>query len=416
MILRSLLVISTICWAVTGQALEMISGRILDSVTGKPITGAIVTCGNQVVTSDDQGRYTVPVADGGVKARAPGYRRTEAEQTGAHTIKLQPVSPKALYLSFYGIGSKKVRESALRLIETTELNALVIDIKGDGGMIAYRSSIPLAKAVGAQKMITIPDLSGLVQSLKKRGIYTIARIVVFKDHPLATGRPEYAVQRANGGIWRDRERMAWTDPFRREVWDYNLKIAEEAARSGFDEIQFDYLRFPDAPGGLRYSRPSSQASRVGAISGFLAVARERLKPYNVFVAADIFGYVCWNLNDTNIGQRLEDLAPQLDYVSPMLYPSGYHLGIPGYLNPVSHPFEIVSLTLKRAQRRTNLPPVRFRPWLQAFKDYAFDRRRFGGAEIRAQIKAAEQFGSNGWMLWNPRNVYSGEGLRKKEPD
>ena len=142
-------------------------------------------------------------------------------------------------------------------------------------------------------------------------------------------------------------------------------------------------------------------------------ARTRLYPYNVFLAADIFGYVNWNFNDTDIGQKLEELSPYLDYISPMLYPSGFQFGIPGYRNPVANPYEIVYLTLKKAQQRTQLPPVRFRPWLQAFKDYAFDRRYFAGKEIKDQIKAVEKFGSNGWMLWNPRNVYMTDGLKKK---
>ena len=128
------------------------------------------------------------------------------------------------------------------------------------------------------------------------------------------------MKRAGGAIFRDRERLAWTDPFNTEVWDYNISIALEAARLGFDEIQFDYVRFPDSP-GLKFSKPTDMKSRLAAISGFLAEARRRLTPYNVFLAADIFGYVTWNLDDTHIGQRLEELAPIVDYISPMLYPS-----------------------------------------------------------------------------------------------
>jgi hypothetical protein len=201
------------------------------------------------------------------------------------------------------------------------------------------------------------------------------------------------------------------DPFKQEVWDYNIAVAREAAQSGFDEIQFDYVRFPDAR-GLVFSKPSTEKNRVKAVLEFLQEAKIQLRPYNVFLAADIFGYVCWNLNDTGIGQEIEQLAPLVDYTSPMLYPSCFHLGIPGYRNPVAHPYEIVSRSLKRARERTRLPPTRFRPWLQAFKDYAFDRRPFTGTEIRAQIKAAEDFGSLGWMLWNPRNIYSADGLRQ----
>jgi hypothetical protein len=163
--------------------------------------------------------------------------------------------------------------------------------------------------------------------------------------------------------------------------------------------------------------PNTEMNRIGAISGFLTEARKRLVPYNVFLAADIFGYVCWNLNDTSIGQRLEDLAYLVDYLSPMLYPSGFQYGIPGYRIPVVHPHEIVYLSLKRAKERTRLPSIRFRPWLQAFRDYAFDGRYFTGAEVREQINAAEEFGSDGWMLWNPGNVYSGsaDGLKRKRP-
>jgi hypothetical protein len=221
-----------------------------------------------------------------------------------------------------------------------------------------------------------------------------------------------AVHNQAGHIWTDREGLAWTDPFRHEVWDYVLGVAEEAARLGFDEIQFDYLRFPDEP-GLVFSKPATEANRVAAISGFLAEAARRLTPYNVFVAADVFGYVLWNANDTDIGQRLEDLAPHLDYISPMLYPSSFQYGIPGYANAVAAPHEIVNLSLRNAQKRTGLPALRFRPWLQDFRDYAFDHRVFGAAEIGAQIRAAEEIGSDGWMLWNPRNNYSAAGLRTK---
>jgi hypothetical protein len=304
-----------------------------------------------------------------------------------------------------------LREDALDLLRETELNTLVIDIKGDRGMIPYRSSIPLATDIGAQKIITVKDMGALIGSLKNEGIYTIARIVVFKDNLLANHRPDLAVKDLNGRIWHDRERLAWVDPFKKEVWEYNIQIAIEAAQQGFDEIQFDYIRFPDAL-PVRFSMPNTMENRVKAISEFLMEARKRLSPYNVFLSADIFGYVCWNLNDTSIGQTLESVAPHLDYLSPMLYPSGFQYGIPGYRIPTTHPYEIVYLTLKKAQERTGLSPSRFRPWLQAFRDYAFDRRFFEEREIRDQINGVERFGSHGWLLWNPQNIYSREGLKR----
>ncbi len=400
-----------------GLAMGYTKGKVVDYYTKLPVMGAIVTSGNEAAMTDEKGMFTMKDAGVKVAAKAYGYRRAEqAVSSGLFSAPLQinliPFTPKALYLTVYGIGSRILRDSALKLIEETELNALVIDVKGDRGIIPYRSSIPLAADIGAQKVITVRDMKGLVRSLKERGIYLIARIVVFKDNPLAVAKPELAIKAPGGGIWRDKEGLAWVDPSRKEVWDYNIDIAVEAAQYGFDEIQFDYVRFPDTK-GLSFSVPNTEENRVHSISEFLREAKKRLMPYNVFLAADIFGYVFWNLNDTMIGQRLEDLAPLLEYMSPMLYPSGFQYGIPGYRNPVAHPHEIIYLTLKKAGERTRVSPVRFRPWLQAFRDYAFDRRHFTGREIRDQIDAAEKFGSHGWMLWNPRNAYSDEGLKKK---
>ncbi len=172
------------------------------------------------------------------------------------------------------------------------------------------------------------------------------------------------------------------------------------------------MRFPDSRSPV-FSRPSTEEGRVEAITGFLKAARARLAPYNVFTAADIFGYVCWNFNDTDIGQKLDPIAAAVDYLCPMLYPSGFQYGIPGYRNPVKSPHEIVLLSLKKAQERTGIAPVRFRPWLQSFRDYAFDRRQFGEKEIREQILAADTFGAQGWMLWNPVNVYTADALKKE---
>jgi hypothetical protein len=394
------------------------TGRVVDFFTGKPVKGAFVTLNSDVVLTDENGIFTVNTALSKLAVRAPGYGRTEqtivALDSTPQEIKLIPFTPKALYLSFYGIGDRGLRESAIKLIEETELNTLVIDVKGDKGMIPYKSSIPLAAEVGAQRITTVKEMAPLMRSLKEKGIYTIARIVVFKDNPLALARPDWAIKTQSGEMWRDRENLAWVDPFNKEVWDYNINIAMEAAQYGFDEIQFDYVRFPDSS-GPRFSMPNTEENRVQAISGFLMEARRKLTPYNVFLSADIFGYVCWNLNDTKIGQRLEDLVTHLDYLCPMLYPSGFQYGIPGYRNPVANPYEIIYLSLKRAQERTNLPSHRFRPWLQAFRDYAFDGRNFNDKEIMGEVKAAEGFGSHGWMLWNPRNYYSSAGLKKEKP-
>lgn len=389
-----------------------ISGVVVDATTQKPLASAYVTLNGRPTQTDANGafRFDTPVATAtDLRVRSIGYQRKllTGVGDGNHRIELTPFVPKALYLSVYGIGSGVLRPAALKLIENHEPNALVIDVKGDAGLIGYKSEVALAAEIGARKVTTVRDMKATVADLHAQGIYTIARIVTFKDNLLARTKPELAIRTRTGELFQDREGLAWADPFQSAVWDYNLQLAEEAARIGFDEVQFDYIRFPDTR-GLQFSKENTEANRVATITGFLTTVRKRLEPYNVFLGADIFGYACWNTNDTEIGQRIEELAKPLDVISPMLYPSGFQFGIPGYRNPVENSYEIVYRSLKRAHERTGLQPVHFRPWLQAFRDYAFDRRVFGAEEIQQQIRASENFGNGGWMLWNPRNVYSAE--------
>ncbi|HVZ23927.1 MAG TPA: putative glycoside hydrolase [Vicinamibacterales bacterium] len=392
-----------------------VAGRVVDAATHAPIRDAIVTSDGREIRTDAQGSFQITApADRAIGVRAYGYGRVDraaASLSGSHgDVALTPIRPKALYLSMFGIASSSLRTPVLRLAETMEINALVIDVKGDRGLIAFPRSDPVAHAVGAQKTITIKDLHGLAADLHERGLYLIARIVVFKDDLLATGRPDLAVHRLNGSLFRDREGLAWTNPYDQAVWDYNIGVAVDAARAGFDEIQFDYVRLPDAQ-DLALPLQRSEANRVAPIDGFLTKAREALRPFNVFLAADVFGYVCWNTNDTGIGQRLGDLMSVVDYLSPMVYPSAYQFGIPGCRNPATHPYDVVRRSLEEAVRRTGVPPVRIRPWLQAFPDYAFRSGSFTHGEVRSQIGAAEDVGTDGWMLWNPRNRYSAADLR-----
>jgi hypothetical protein len=351
----------------------------------------------------------------------PGYEKVTLEPTSVSEpleIVLLPYVVKAAYLTYFGVADRGIRGRVLELLARTELNAVVIDVKGDRGWIPYRTEVQAALGAGAQGPVIIKDFEGLVVDLKSRGVYTIARIVTFKDNVLARHRHDLAIiNTRTGQPWVDRENLAWVDPFREEVWAYNLEIAKEAVRKGFDEIQFDYVRFPtDGKLGMaRYSRPNNRETRLPTITGFLERARRELGALGVFVAADVFGYTAFNGNDTDIGQRIEELAPNLDYICPMVYPSGYHVGIPGFRNPVDHPFEVVFESVRLIRKRSGGHVVRVRPWLQDFKDYAFDRRVFGVDEIRAQMKGADDAGAFGWMLWNPRNDYTAAALRPKGP-
>jgi len=404
-----------------GPAARLIQGQVLDADRKTPLRGASIWAGAIEAVSDADGRFGIAVPPEptapAVIVKAPGYEMKRLPLEGIDPIiALRPRTVRAAYLTYYGVADPRIRDRVLALVGRTELNAVVIDVKGDRGLIPYRTQVPAALEAGVLGPVIMKDFDGLLQSLRERNIYTIARIVTFKDSVLAQHRPDLAViDTRTRKPWLDNERLAWVDPFREEVWNYVIAIAKEAAAKGFDEIQFDYVRFP-TDGRLSaavYAQPNTSATRLPAIAGFLARARRELGPTGVFLAADIFGYTAFNNNDTDIGQRVEELAPHLDYICPMVYPSGYHLGIPGYRNPVAHPYEVVRESVRLIRQRSQHAPAQVRPWLQDFRDYAFDKRIFGAREIRAQIRGAVEGGGSGWMLWNPRNDYTAEALSPK---
>jgi len=395
---------------------ERVTGRVVDAQKRPLARASVVHDGKEIFTEAD-GTFTLTKPTGAVLVKLPGYEkvtlspRPEALEV---VLKTQPI--KAAYLTYYGVMDRGIRTRVLDLVGKTELNAVVIDVKGDRGWLLYRSEVPLVNTINAYGPATIKEFDPMMADLKARGIYTIARIVTMKDNILATARPDLAIiDTRTGKPWIDNEKLAWVDPFREEVWAYNIAIGQEAIRRGFDEVQFDYVRFPTDGklGAARYSKPNSKETRLPAIAGFLARARRELGASGAFVGADLFGYTAFNENDTDIGQRIEEIAPHLDYICPMVYPSGYHKGIPGHANPVLVPGKVVHESVRLIRKRATGTVAQVRPWLQDFKDYAFDRRIFGVTEVTAQIRGSEEAGGSGWMLWNPRNDYTAAALRAK---
>jgi len=390
-----------------------VSGVVLNSENRQPIQDAVVFHNGETLHTDAKGHFALDKfsAEQPVLVKASGYRQTTASirENSKLKVELTPFDAKGLYLTHYGVSSRVIRNGVLGLIKENGLNALVLDVKGDRGLLSYKYDVPLASQDGAHKIPTIKNINAFVHDLHEQNIYVIGRIVTFKDNVLANYKPEWAIfDTRTGRPWTDNEHLAWVDPFRKEVWDYNIAIAREAAKAGFDEIQFDYVRFP-TDGKLssaRYSQVNNQENRVKTINGFLEAARRALLPYNTYLSADIFGYVPWNYNDTDIGQRIEDVAQHVDYLCLMVYPSGYHLGIPGYRQPVSHPREVIYYTLEKAKKRLDGQPKKLRPWLQNFRDYAFDRRPYTGNEIKLQIQACNEANTSGWLLWDPSNKYN----------
>ncbi len=327
----------------------------------------------------------------------------------------QPTYIKGLYITYHAMGHEGLRSHALDLIDQTELNTIVIDIKGDLGLLTYKSEVITATDIGANNAPTLTDWQSFMQDMEDRNIYTIARIVVFKDDYMGRAHPEWAVKTATGDLWFDGENLPWLEAFYEEVWDYNIALAVEAAQRGFDEIQFDYIRFPTdgSLSNIVYSRPVDEPEiRTAAINGFLAKAQRALSPYDVKLAVDVFGYTTWHLGDFGIGQDLADMAAYVDIISPMTYPSTYSHGLPGLPeysdNPVAHPYAVVYESVMRGMARVKAsnPDLIIRPWIQDFPDYAYDRRTYSPTEIREQMFGVYDSGGGGWMLWDPRVRYT----------
>lgn len=331
---------------------------------------------------------------------------------------LQPDRPRhvrALYATGWTAGHGPRMKELIDLVRKTELNSMVIEIKDDLGEISYVSGVPLAARIGAS-VRKIGDLQHMLEELHDSGVYPIARLVVFKDPHLAAARPDFAICDSSGKPWRDERGIMWTDPRNREVWQYNLAIACEAARAGFREIQFDYVRFPDNAALARTNNDADVegGSRVDAIVDFLAYVRKELEPYKVVVTADVFGIVCSSRSDMGIGQTLEEMAVHVDYLAPMVYPSHYRKGEYGIENPNASPRETVRRSLSDAQARLaqSQAGAKIIPWLQDFSlGHTYTAR-----EVREQIEAARECGIYEFMLWNPRNVYTIGALGGPDPE
>src|SRR5204862_5857564 len=326
---------------------------------------------------------------------------------------------KGLYVNAWAFGSPKLWQ-LVRLADQTEVNAFVIDVKDDTGCMLYPSSVPTAQQIGANNCVRAKDARARLDTLAAHGIYTIARIVVAKDPLLAERKPAWSVkERDTGGLWRDRINIAWVDAYNDSVWIYSAQLAAEAVRLGFNEVQFDYVRFPDEP-RERMATAIFPAHHAGvtqreAVREHITLLRNRLKPLGVPVTFDIFGLTASaTTGDLGIGQVWEDFINVADVVRPMVYPSHYYRGAFGLAWPNGQPYRVVRAALSDALQRSRPHPAaaEIRPFLQAF---TLGRRlpRYAPSQIRDQIRAAEDLGITSWVLWNPRSVYQRESLRPK---
>jgi hypothetical protein len=332
-----------------------------------------------------------------------------------------PVKVKGIYLTGWSAGNSNFAK-LLKLVDDTELNAMIIDVKEDEGRVTYRSAIPLVREVKADAVTFISDIDGMIQTLNEHHVYTIARIVCFKDPYLAGRKLDWAMHRKNGSIWSDSKGVVWIDPYRKEVWDYNIAIAKEAAKKGFKEIQFDYVRFPD--NGKRVDQEVAFYQQDGkpkqqVIAEFLAYAKKELAPYHVFVSADVFGLVPSVSDDMGIGQKWELISPNVDYISPMMYPSHYANNTYGLAVPDAKPYETIRNGLLDAQKKDAALRARqkqtaiIRPWYQDFTaTWVKGHISYGPNEVLAQIRAGRELGVDQYMIWDAANSYSEAAWRK----
>jgi hypothetical protein len=290
------------------------------------------------------------------------------------------------------------------------LNTVVIALKEYDGRMFVRG-VPLGAQVGSY-VNAIPDLEGCVRDFKDAGIYTIGRIVLFKDDLLARRRPDLAIRKPDGTVWTNDKGVAWVDPYQREVWNYNLAIASRAA-AYFDEIQFDYIRFPsDGPvAQARYSRADhTPLTAAQNLADFMRRAREILTPSGVKISVCLFGLTTTDRSGMGIGQRLEQFVAQADYVSPMMYPSHYNKGEYGIKDPNRSPYKTIHRGLKQVATKLGADASKVRPYLQ---DFSLGHR-YGPNEVRAQIMAAARLGVRSWILWNPQNRYTWDGIPRPD--
>lgn len=321
-----------------------------------------------------------------------------------------PEPLKAVYMTSFVAGHTARREALASLIQETELNAVVIDIKDYSGTISFSVRDPLLVSLGAAEN-RIPDVREFLARLHDAGIYIIGRISVFQDPKLVAARPDFAVVRASDReVWRDRKGLSWIDAGAREAWDYTVALAKESYALGFDEINFDYVRFPSDGdmGDIAYPW-SGERVKTEVLNEFFAYLSASLTPLGIPISADFFGMTTTNRDDLNIGQVLEVGLAHFDFVAPMVYPSHYPPNFLGIAHPAAEPYRVIKYSLDKAFARASTTPQKIRPWLQDFDlgaDYTADM-------VRAEIQAAYDAGFTSWMLWDPANRYTQEALLRE---
>ena len=331
-----------------------------------------------------------------------------ADSAAADSARTAPPAGivRGLYINRFAAQSSRRMAKLIAVADSTEVNAFVVDVKDEFGL-NYRSKYPAVSRNegGATK---IPDLKRLVDTLKAHGIVPIARIVVFKDSVAARQNPEHVIRKTDGSAWRDKQGLAWVNPYDKAIWEYNLKVADEMIAAGFEEIQFDYIRFPEPYKSLpqQVFPGANGTSKPDAVKAFLDAACPRINAKGARCTADIFGLVTTVNGPLEVGQEWEKVSPPTDVVLPMVYPSHYPRGAFGIPVPNADPYKTVYTAIARAHERDIAlgvtKPEHVRPWLQAF---TLGKPPYEAHHISEQKRAVYDSGYDGWVLWHPGSIY-----------
>jgi hypothetical protein len=324
---------------------------------------------------------------------------------GAH-LKDAPATVRALYVNRWATQSLKRMHELMKIADETEINGMVLDLKDEFGLNFTSKDSSVARNAGHSG--TIPHLKELIDTLHAHGLVVIARQVTFKDSVAARQNPQHTIRKPDGSPWNDKQGLTWVDPYDPMIREYNIRVAEELARMGFDEIQFDYVRFPEPYPSLpkQTFNDANGVSRPQALADFLTAACKRINALGSRCTADIFGLVTTVRGPLEIGQEWEKISPVVDVVLPMTYPSHYPRGSFGVARPNAEPETIQRIAISKAHDRdlalTITKPEHVRPWVQAF---TLGAPAYGPAEIEAQKRGIYAAGYDGWVLWNPGSKY-----------
>ncbi len=364
---------------------------------------------------------------------ACGEQRASAHAAGAETSRVSssagtvaltrsdsnayPVI-RALYLNRFAPQSPRKMQHLFRIADSTEINGFVVDMKDEFGL-NYRSATPTYRRNAGSDKGMVGNVRALVDSIKAHRLVPIARIVAFKDPVAANINPEWTIRREDGSIWQDHQGLAWVNAHNKDVWEYNLGVAEELVKLGFEEIQWDYIRFPEPYRSLpKQVFPGATLSKPDALAAFLTVAQDRLSRLGVRNTADVFGLVTTVRGPLEVGQHWEKLSPHVDVMLPMVYPSHYPAGAFGIPRPNAEPYKVLKFALDAVRARDEKLGItkaeHVRPWIQAF---SLGKPVYGAEQITAQKQAIYDAGFKGWVLWSPGSKYDAfvPALDKQKP-